>query len=199
MPCSKALAPFVIAALVALGPPPAGAQNNAAPPPAAISHKAKLCQMCHGKKGLPTVKNTPIIAGQHESSLLIALQEYRNGERTDDLMGRIAKNLSDDDMKALAAYFSALPWPAYREPADAASITRFQALDAGKKCTSCHREGFVGYANTPRVANQKVDYLIKTLSDFRDNKRPNMPRMTALVRNFSAEDIAAMAHYLAGL
>ena len=114
-------------------------------------------------------------------------------------MGRIAKNLSDDDMKALAAYFSALPWPAYRKPADAASITRFQALDVEKKCTSCHRESFVGYANTPRVANQKLDYLIKTLSDFHDNKRPNMPRMTALVRNFSADDIAAMAHYLAGL
>lgn len=199
MPCSSALAPFVIAALVALGPLPARAQNNAAPPPAAISHRAKLCGMCHGMKGMPTVKNTPIIAGQHESSLLIALQEYRNGERTDDLMGRIAKNLSDDDMKALAAYFSALPWPAYHEPADAASITRVRALDAGKKCTSCHREGFVGYANTPRVANQKLDYLIKTLSDFRDNKRPNMPSMTALVRNFSADDIAAMAHYLAGL
>ena len=199
MPCSNALAPFVIAALVALGPLPAGAQNDAAPAPAAIVRKAKLCQMCHGRKGLPTVKNTPIISGQHESSLLIALQEYRNGARTDDLMGRIAKNLSDDDMKALAAYFSALPWPAYREPADSASITRFQALDAGKKCTSCHREGFVGHANTPRVANQKLDYLIKILSDFHDNKRPNMPRMTALVRNFSADDIAAMAHYLAGL
>ncbi|WP_245434760.1 c-type cytochrome [Rhizobium anhuiense] len=78
-------------------------------------------------------------------------------------------------------------------------MTRVRALDAGKKCTSCHREGFVGYANTPRVANQKLDYLIKTLSDFRDNKRPNMPSMTALVRNFSADDIAAMAHYLAGL
>ncbi len=199
MPCSNALAPFVIAALVALGPLPAGAQNNAAPPPPAIADKVQLCATCHGADGLPVVEKVPIIAGQHESNLLIVLQEYRNGERTDDLMGRIAKNLSDDDMKALAAYFSALPWPAYREPADAASITRFQALDAGKKCTSCHREGFVGFANTPRVANQKLDYLIKTLSDFHDNKRPNMPQMTALVRNLSADDIAAMAHYLAGL
>ena len=102
-------------------------------------------------------------------------------------------------MKALAAYFSALPWPAYREPADAASITRVQSLEDWKKCISCHRKGFVGYANTPRVANQKLDYLIKTLSDFHDNKRPNMPNMTALVRNLSADDIAAMAHYLAGL
>ncbi len=199
MPCSNALAPFVIAALVALGPLPAGAQNNAAPLPPAISHKVKLCQMCHGANGLPIVKRVPIIAGQHESNLLIVLREYRNGERTSDLMGPIAKNLSGDDMKVLAAYFSTLPWPAYREPADAASIARFQALDVEKKCTSCHREGFVGYANTPRVANQKLDYLIKTLSDFHDNKRPNMPRMTALVRNFSADDIAAVAHYLAGL
>ncbi len=199
MPCSNAFAPFVIAALVALGPLPAGAQNNAAPPLPAIADKVQLCATCHGADGLPGAEKVPIIAGQHESNLLIVLQEYRNGERTSDIMGPIARDLSRDDMKALAAYFSALPWPAYREPADAASITRFQALDAGKKCTSCHREGFVGSANTPRVANQKLDCLIKTLSDFHDNKRPNMPRMTTLVRNFSADDIAAMAHYLAGL
>ena len=199
MPCSNALAPFVIAALVALGPLPAGAQNNAAPPPPAIADKVQLCATCHGADGLPVVEKVPIIAGQHKSNLLTDLYDFRFGKRTSDLMGPIARNLSDDDMKALAAYFSALPWPAYREPADAASITRFQALEAGKMCTSCHREGFVGYANTPRVANQKLDYLIKTLSDFHDNKRPNMPRMTALVRNLSADDIAAISRYLAGL
>ena len=198
MPCSNALAPFVIAALVALGPLPAGAQSDAAPPPA-IADKVQLCATCHGADGLPVVEKVPIIAGQQKLSLLTELRDFRNGGRASDLMGPIAKNLSAADIKALAAYFSALPWPAYREPADAASITRVQALDALKKCTSCHREGFVGSANTPRVANQKLDYLIKTLSDFHDNKRPNMPRMTALVRNFSADDIAAMAHYLAGL
>lgn len=197
MPCSNALAPFVIAALVALGPLPAGAQNNAAPPPPAIADKVQLCATCHGADGLPVVEKVPIIAGQHKYNLLTVLQEFRDGARTSDLMGPIAKNLSDDDMEALAAYFSALPWPAYREPADAASVTRVQALDAMEKCTSCHREGFVGFG--PRVANQKLDYLIKTLSDFHDNKRPNMPSMTALVRNLSADDIAAMAHYLAGL
>jgi len=199
MLCSNAVTPFVIAALVALGPLPAGAQNNAAPPPPAIADKVQLCATCHGADGLPVVEKVPIIAGQQMFNLLIVLQEYRTGDRTSDLMGPIARNLSDDDMRALAAYFSALPWPAYREPADAASITRVQALDALEKCTSCHREGFVGYISIPRVANQKLDYLIKTLSDFRDNKRPNVPRMTALVRNFSADDIAAMAHYLAGL
>ena len=199
MPCSNALAPFVIAALVALGPLPAGAQNNAAPPPPAITDKVKLCATCHGADGLPVVEKVPIIAGQQKFSLLLDLGAFRSGLRASDVMGPIAKNLSGADIKALAAYFSALPWPAYREPADAASITRVQALDVLKKCTSCHREGFVGYANMPRVANQKLDYLIKTLSDFHDNKRPNMPRMTALVRNFSADDIAAMAHYLAGL
>ena len=198
MPCSNALRPFVIAALVALGPLPAGAQNNAAPPPA-IADKVKLCATCHGADGLPVVKNVPIIAGQHRYNLLIVLAEFRDGERTSDLMGPIAKNLSDDDRMALAAYFSALPWPAYREPADAANITRGQALEAERHCTSCHREGFVGLDNTPRVANQKLDYLIKTLSDFHDGKRPNMPRMSALVRDWSADDVAAMAHYLAGL
>jgi cytochrome c553 len=199
MPRRNALPPFVIAALVALGPLPAGAQNNAAPPPPAIADKVQLCATCHGADGLPVVEKVPIIAGQHRSNLLLDLGAFRSGLRASDLMGPIAKNLSRDDMKAVAAYFSALPWPAYREPPDAASIARVQVLDAVEKCTSCHREGFVGSAGTPRVANQKLDYLIKTLSDFHDNKRPNMPRMTALVRNLSAEDIAAMAHYLAGL
>ena len=199
MPCSNALAPFVIAALLALCPLPAGAQNNAAPPPPAIADKVQLCATCHGADGLPVVEKVPIIAGQQKLFLRHGLGEFRSGLRASDLMGPIAKNLSGDDMEALAAYFSALPWPAYREPADTASITRVQALDAVEKCSSCHQKGFVGVSDTPRVANQKLDYLIKTLSDFHDKKRPNMPRMTALVRNWSADDIAAMAHYLAGL
>ena len=199
MPRRNALPPFVIAALLALGPLPAGAQNNAAPPPPAIADKVQLCATCHGADGLPVVEKVPIIAGQYKSNLTTDLYDFRRGVRTSDVMGPIAKNLSGADIQALAAYLSALPWPAYRDPADAASITRVQALDIMEKCTSCHREGFLGYANTPRVANQKLDYLIKTLSDFHDNKRPNMPRMTAVVRNLSADDIAAMAHYLAGL
>ena len=199
MPCSNALPLFVIAALMALGPVPAGAQDNAAPPPPAIADKVQLCATCHGADGLPVVEKVPIIAGQYKSNLLTDLYDFRRGVRTSDVMGPIAKTLSGDDIKALAAYFSALPWPAYREPSDAASITRVQSLDAMEKCSSCHREGFVGFANTPRVANQKLDYLIKTLSDFHDNKRPKMSRMTALVRPLSADDIAAMAHYLAGL
>ena len=198
MPCRNALPPFVIAALLALGPLPAGAQNNASPPPA-IADKVQLCATCHGADGLPVVEKVPIIAGQHKSNLLIVLQEFRCGLRTNDIMGPIAKNLSDDDMNALAAYFSALPWPAYHEPADAASITRAQALDAAAKCTSCHREGFVGHADVPRAANQKLDYLTQALSDFHDNKRLTSRGMVILLRNWSADDIAAMAHYLAGL
>ena len=200
MPCRNALPPFVIAALLALGPLPAGAQNNTAPPPPAIADKVQLCATCHGADGIPVAENVPIIAGQQKLALLAELQDFRTGGRASDLMGPIAKDLSADDMRPLAAYFSALPWPAYHAPADAASITRAQALDAAGKCTtSCHQQGFVGHDTTPRAANQKLDYLIQTLSDFHDNKRPNMPRMTALVRNLSADDIAAMAHYLAGL
>ena len=198
MSCRNAL-PFVIAALLALGPLPAGAQNNAAPPPPAIADKVQLCATCHGADGLPVVEKTPIIAGQHKFYLQYQLGSYHIGLRASDVMGPIAKDLSGDDMNALADYFSALPWPAYREPADAASITRAQALDAAEKCTSCHREGFVGDSNVPRLANQKLDYLTQTLSDFRDNKRLNSPAMAAIVRDWSADDIAAMAHYLAGL
>src|SRR6185295_4400758 len=124
MPCRNALPPFVIAALLALGPLPAGAQNNAAPPPPEIADKVQLCATCHGADGLPVVEKAPIIAGQQKLSLLTELRDFRNGGRASDLMGPIAKDLSGDDIRALAAYFSALPWPAYHEPADAAAIAR---------------------------------------------------------------------------
>src|SRR5215207_9796397 len=99
MRCSNALAPFVIAALLALGPLPAGAQNNAAPPPPAIADKVQLCATCHGADGLPVVEKVPIIAGQQKFNLLVDLGAFRSGLRASDLMGPIAKNLSGDDME----------------------------------------------------------------------------------------------------
>ena len=199
MPSRNSFAVAGLALLLALAAGSAAAQNAAATPPPAIADKVQLCATCHGADGLPVVEKAPIIAGQQKLSLLTELQDFRNGGRASDIMGPIAKNLSGADMKALAAYFSALPWPAYREPADAASIARAQALATAEKCTSCHREGFVGHASTPRVANQKLDYLTQTFSDLHDNKRLNSRSMASFVRNWSADDIAAMAHYLAGL
>lgn len=177
---------------------PAGAQT-AAPPPPEIADKLQLCASCHGPDGLPTVEKVPIIFGQHAFYLLTQLRDFRAGRRASDIMGPIAKDLSDDQMKALATYFAAQPWPNYHEPASDADVERAQQLAVEAACSGCHLNGFLGDSSNPRVSNQKEDYLQQTLTDLRGNLRQNAAAMAAFVHDWSDDDIAEMSRYLAGL
>ena len=96
---------FVLAALLAavLGAPLARAD---APP-----EKAALCAACHGEKGVPIDKSIPVIWGQNEGYIYIQLRDFSRGARQNEQMAAIVGQLSRDEMKALAAYFSTLPWP----------------------------------------------------------------------------------------
>ena len=114
-------------------------------------------------------------------------------------MRPIAKDLSDDQIDALAKYFAAQPWPDFHQPTADSDAEKAKALAAAGRCTSCHREGFLGHTGTPRVANQKPDYLQQTLTDLRGNVRQGFLKMPAIVRGWSDDDIAAMSRYLAGL
>ena len=65
---------------------------------------------CHGPGGnKPITPQTPRLAGQTYDYLVEALTQYRNGARQDPVMGAMAKGLSDDQMRALARYFSTQP------------------------------------------------------------------------------------------
>lgn len=76
------------------------------------------CAACHGERGDQAIQPSyPLLAGQHKSYLAEALKQYRSGERNNAIMNGQAANLSDGDIKALAAYYSrqesALYTPAY--------------------------------------------------------------------------------------
>jgi cytochrome c553 len=175
------------------------AAETAVPPPPEIAEKAAFCATCHGADGLPVVEKAPIIWGQHMFYLLTQLRDFRAERRASEIMTPIAKDLSDDEMKALATYFAAQPWPNYHQPASDADVARAQRLAVEAACSACHLNGFLGDSRNPRVSNQKQDYLEKTLTDLRDNLRQNAAAMAALVQGWSGDDIAAMSRYLAGL
>lgn len=67
------------------------------------------CAACHGEDGVGTVPENPTLAGQHADYLAQALNDYRLGKRRNPIMGMFAKELSRDDIRALAAYFAAQP------------------------------------------------------------------------------------------
>lgn len=69
---------------------------------------AGVCQACHGMDGLSKNPEAPNLAGQIENYLVKAITEYRGGIRKNDSMNIVAKELSDDDIANIAAYYSSL-------------------------------------------------------------------------------------------
>ncbi len=70
--------------------------------------KVVVCQACHGLDGLSKNPEAPNIAGQIEGYLVKALKDYRSGDRKNETMNIVAKDLSDQDMADIAAYYSSI-------------------------------------------------------------------------------------------
>lgn len=81
--------------------------------PSAGQKKAATCEGCHGKGGLSKTPQFPILAGQYYDYLVHALKAYRSGARKNAIMNGMASNLSNQDIKDLAAYFSSQKGPLY--------------------------------------------------------------------------------------
>jgi len=75
---------------------------------AAGKNKTMSCAGCHGSEGISQAGMFPNLAGQHAEYLESALKQYRDGDRENDMMTPMAKGLSDDDIKDIAAYYARL-------------------------------------------------------------------------------------------
>jgi cytochrome c553 len=77
--------------------------------------------------------------------------------------------------------------------------TKAQAAISSLGCIACHLDHFQGDGTTARLAGQQHDYLLKTMTDFRDGTRGNNPGMSDLMKATSMDAIIALAEYLAGM
>ena len=68
------------------------------------------CMSCHGPSGHGIPKNYPRVAGQHKDYLEQQLLAFKKGARKghNDIMWNVAFGLSEEQIKQLAAYMSAL-------------------------------------------------------------------------------------------
>jgi cytochrome c553 len=188
---------LVLPLLALIAAAPARAEEQAG---GDIAEKATLCQSCHGVEGIPVDPSIPVIWGQNEGYLYIELRDFARGARASQVMGEMAKSLSREDMKALARYFAAKPWPALgQKPADAATAERARVIANSAQCSQCHLDGFLGASLVPRLAGQSATYLLTTMKDFRSGARANNPWMSDLLKAYSEDDLAVLAAYLAGL
>jgi cytochrome c553 len=92
------------AAAAALAVSTAAQAQTAPTRPAALGG----CITCHGANGLSTLPNAPHLAGQPMIYLVEQMKAYRSGKRAHEVMGVIAKPMSDADIDAVSAWYSAI-------------------------------------------------------------------------------------------
>ena len=72
-------------------------------------HLAAECTSCHKLDGTPGA--IPSILGKSHDEFIDLLEAYRDGRKLNPVMVSVAKSLDDEQMAALATYFSSLTAP----------------------------------------------------------------------------------------
>ena len=170
---------------------------------AAGRQKAQVCMACHGPNGVSVLPGTPSIGGQLDQYLQWQLVFFRSGRRPNPAMAPLVADLSDADIRNLGAYFASLPYfgtpPAGASNPDPAG--KGKAIVAQHRCANCHFDNYRGTGATAAVADQREDYLVKALRDYRSGARPStgVAAMNEAAAGLTDDDIAAVSHYLATL
>src|ERR1700688_1809631 len=84
----------------------------------AIKEKAAACAGCHGEDGISPTENIPSLAGQLDQFIQWQLVFFRGGARKNEQMQPIAEQISNEDIRALGAYFAVLTPPTPTTPDD---------------------------------------------------------------------------------
>lgn len=163
-----------------------------------IRERIEQCASCHGEGGNSQMENIPSLAGQPAFFILNQLFLMREGVRKIEAMMPFVKDLKDADLQALSEHFSKLEPKQSDEKIDPELARRGAQISAGRRCESCHLPDLSGQEQMPRLAKQRIDYLIHSLKEFRDNQRSGADtQMTAAIFGASDADIAALAHFAA--
>ena len=173
----------------------------------------QVCSSCHGADGNSTAPANPKIAGQGVDYLHKQLRDFKalDGKkplRESPIMNGMVANLSEGDMKSLAAYYAGQALkPAAAADKDLAALGQklWRGGDLANgvpACAGCHGPAGSGVpAQFPRLAGQYAEYVAAQLGAFREGRRANDPNsmMRGVAARMSDRQIRAVAEYAAGL
>ncbi len=166
--------------------------------PARGAQKAAACVACHGPEGRAPLPGMPALAGQQREFLETQLVLLREGLRNVPGMEGMLRGFNDRDLIDIAAYYSAARPYTESGTRDAQKHAAGAAQSRARACGSCHLSDYSGQRGTPRISNQREDYLVLTLKAYRDDKRTGSDtNMNGLMYGVSDAEIEAIAHYLA--
>jgi cytochrome c553 len=174
-----------------------------------FAERVAPCLDCHGESGQsenPAI--VPSLGGQPGPFVLIQLYLFREKQRASlfkkdnqmiEIMSEMTKNFSDDDLRTFSDFIAKLPPP--QPPKDIPDAVRMQsgrALITQNRCNSCHNLDLSGRENIPRIADQREDYLVKALRDYKDNTRHGYDGVMAeVLAPITDAQILDLAYYIA--
>jgi cytochrome c553 len=164
----------------------------------AFQERLQLCGKCHGEDGISKIEKTPSLAGQPELFLTNQLILMRERLRASEVMAPFVKGLSDPEIIALAVHYSRLASRPSDELVDMPLATRGAEIAEKMYCRSCHLPAYVGRDQVPRLAHQRIDYVIESLVAYRNGKRYGVDTtMNGVMYEVADPDIRALAHFIA--
>jgi cytochrome c553 len=174
--------------------------------PAKGQQLAATCLACHTADGTRGTPANPILQGQHPEYLVKQLTEFKSGKRKNAVMAGMAANLSEEDMKHLAAFYaSKTAKPGFAKVKDTVVLGEqiYRGGIASKAvpaCAGCHSPNGAGIPSQyPRLGGQHGDYHEAQLLAFRSGLRGNSAQMSTIAAKMNDREIKAVADYMAGL
>jgi cytochrome c553 len=157
------------------------------------------CLACHGEKGQSEIPDVPSLGGQTAPYLLIQLYLFREKQRTVEIMNDVTKGFTDDDLRTFSDALAKLPPPQPpNDTADAARMQNGRTLITQNRCNSCHNLDLSGRENIPHIADQREDYLVKTLREYKSNTRHGYDAtMAEVLAPISDAQILDLSYYIA--
>jgi cytochrome c553 len=179
-----------------------GSRVHAADVAAGKAKAAEVCGACHGENGISQMENIPSLAGQLDQYIQWQLVYFRAGSRKNEMMQPVVEPLNNEDIRNLGAYYASLTPPKAAQPDDNPDLSaKGKQAAVGRRCASCHTDSFAGTKAVARIANQREEYLVKALHDYKTGVRSGggQAAMADVAYPLNEEEITALAHYLAHL
>ena len=162
-----------------------------------ITGLANSCNNCHGVNGVSAGESMPSIGGLPEAYLKNIMMEWKTGARYSATMGRLIKGYTEEEISALAAYFSKKPWTPVAQKTDAKLVKKGKTV--AEKCSACHGDtGASEDADTPKLNGQWAKYMALELMKYRD-EAVTMPhkKMRSAAMKAGEDDGNAAAEFFA--
>jgi len=170
--------------------------------------RARACVGCHAPDGSGNpAAGFPRLAGLNEAYLAKQMHDYKDGTRANPMMRNIVRNMDDETIQDVAAYYAALSVPEIRiSDYDEEMLALGKQLaykgDHEKRipsCASCHGPENMGDGeHFPAIAGQHANYLSNELKAWQAGTRSNDPIgiMGMIAERMSVEQIEAVSAYL---